>query len=344
VDTIAEARSTGVRIERVDPGGWVDADAEPLAAVDNASSAVDSPHEAPVRASQLRLRLLHGQEGPPVDHLLVASRGDTTVGYLQAWFGHWDNPDVASLDPLVHPDVRGDDVVADALVDEALELCRADGRTSMISDAWHDSWLAAYWERRGWPVVTRTAQRRIVVADLDPAVLERLQAEAEQASAAYDIEVLPFPTPAELAEPMLDVHRAMNDAPLDDLRLEGDKWSLERLRASEAAVAARGVRLHTLIARRRADGAIGGFTEVAVDPAQPEIGDQGDTGVIGAHRGHRLGLRLKVAMLRRLAEAEPELVTIDTWNAESNDHMIAVNAQLGCFVVARGVLVQHDLG
>ena len=41
-------------------------------------------------------------------------------------------------------------------------------------------------------------------------------------------------------------------------------------------------------------------------------------------------------MLRRLAELEPALVIIDTWNAESNDHMIAVNERLGCFVVARG--------
>ena len=33
-------------------------------------------------------------------------------------------------------------------------------------------------------------------------------------------------------------------------------------------------------------------------------------------------------MMRWLAEAEPQVESIDTWNAESNDHMIAVNERL----------------
>ena len=50
--------------------------------------------------------------------------------------------------------------------------------------------------------------------------------------------------------------------------------------------------------------------------------------MVRAHRGHRLGLLLKAEMLRWLAEAEPQVTSIDTWNAESNDHMIAVNERL----------------
>jgi hypothetical protein len=243
----------------------------------------------------------------------------------------------------VHPGARRDDETVDALLAAAVEACLAGGRTSAIAEAWSGSWLAEHWDRRGWPIVHRAAQRRLVVAGLDHARLARQLTEAEGASADYDIEVLPFPTPDELAAPMLDLHRAMNDAPLDDLRIDDDEWSLARLAASEASAAARAVRLHRLIARRRSDGALGGFTELVVDPLQPEIGNQGDTGVVRGHRGHRLGLRLKVTMLQRVAELEPALVTIDTWNAESNAHMIAVNERLGCFVVATGLLVQRDL-
>ena len=36
-----------------------------------------------------------------------------------------------------------------------------------------------------------------------------------------------------------------------------------------------------------------------------------------------------------LREAEPQLETIDTWNAESNDHMIGVNELLGYRVLGR---------
>ena len=65
--------------------------------------------------------------------------------------------------------------------------------------------------------------------------------------------------------------------------------------------------------------------------------------MIGAHRGHRLGMRLKVEMLRLLRDRHPDIVQIDTWNAESNDHMIAVNEALGCFVVGRVVELQRHL-
>ena len=47
------------------------------------------------------------------------------------------------------------------------------------------------------------------------------------------------------------------------------------------------------------------------------------------HRGHRLGLLLKLAMMELLAATEPQLERIVTWNAQSNEHMIAVNEALG---------------
>ena len=47
------------------------------------------------------------------------------------------------------------------------------------------------------------------------------------------------------------------------------------------------------------------------------------------HRGHRLGLLTKAAMLQWLAEAEPKVDRIVTGNAASNKHMIAVNETLG---------------
>lgn len=86
-----------------------------------------------------------------------------------------------------------------------------------------------------------------------------------------------------------------------------------------------------------------GHTVVAVEDERPHLGFQNDTEVAPAHRGHRLGLRLKIEMLQRLREIEPQVVRIDTWNAESNGHMVAVNEQLGCFVVGRSVEMQKPL-
>jgi RimJ/RimL family protein N-acetyltransferase len=70
-------------------------------------------------------------------------------------------------------------------------------------------------------------------------------------------------------------------------------------------------------------------TAVEADPDNPGWGHQQLTAVIRKHRGHRLGLLVKTAMLDWLAEAEPQLERIVTGNAAVNRHMIAINDQLG---------------
>jgi hypothetical protein len=79
---------------------------------------------------------------------------------------------------------------------------------------------------------------------------------------------------------------------------------------------------------------LGGLTQVALDPGMPGWGHQLLTAVTRAHRGHRLGLLLKVTMQEWLAEAEPGVRRMQTWNAEANDHMVAINDELGYEVVA----------
>ena len=48
-------------------------------------------------------------------------------------------------------------------------------------------------------------------------------------------------------------------------------------------------------------------------------------------------------MLLWLREEEPALTQVDTWNAESNDHMIAINEQLNYRIVARAFAYQKTL-
>ena len=85
-----------------------------------------------------------------------------------------------------------------------------------------------------------------------------------------------------------------------------------------------------------ATGEMAAYTAVIVDPEAPEWGFQQLTAVTRPHRGHRLGLLVKTAMLDLLAEAEPQLKYIGTGNAAANQHMIAVNEQLGYEVVEPG--------
>lgn len=332
-----------MRIDAVAPA-LVDAEtAASLAQLRNAATAVDAPHLAPVSADHVRLRLRHGWDDRPTPHLFVAtSDGGDVMGCAELELPVWDNLHMAYVDLETHPDHRGAGI-GDELLDSVLTTVRSAGRSLLIGDAWADSDRDHFWRRHGFAVASRDAQRRLLMADVDWARLDQLYDESAAASTDYDIVALPMPAPAELMPGLLELHRAMNDAPLDDLELEDDVWTEERSRGYEMAMTRRGIQLHRLLARRRADGALGGHTVVAVEDERPWIGFQEDTAVVRGHRGHRLGVRLKIEMLRRLATLEPQVELVDTWNAESNTHMLAVNDAIGCVVVGHSVEVQQRL-
>ena len=52
------------------------------------------------------------------------------------------------------------------------------------------------------------------------------------------------------------------------------------------------------------------------------------------HRGRRLGLLVKIEMMRVLAVREPQARRIVVRNAGANEHMVAINEQLGYRVTA----------
>jgi hypothetical protein len=86
-----------------------------------------------------------------------------------------------------------------------------------------------------------------------------------------------------------------------------------------------------------------GYTDIGVNVEQPRVGYQWDTIVLAEHRGHRLGLLLKLANLELLVRTAPGVELVNTWNAEINSHMIAVNEALGFRPVDRWREWQLDL-
>jgi RimJ/RimL family protein N-acetyltransferase len=78
-----------------------------------------------------------------------------------------------------------------------------------------------------------------------------------------------------------------------------------------------------------ATGRIVARTKLSFEADDETYARQRVTIVEPAHRGRRLGLVVKSANHAYARAHEPALRVIDTWNAEENTHMRAVNAALG---------------
>ena len=121
--------------------------------------------------------------------------------------------------------------------------------------------------------------------------------------------------------------RMVLDVPPGGLQYDDEVWTADRVRAyeDERRDSATGM----LVAAAVADGGeIAGYTELELPDGRP-IAYQSDTLVVGAHRGHGLGMLVKLANLVRLADVAPERREVSTWNADENDHMLAINLALG---------------
>jgi GNAT superfamily N-acetyltransferase len=321
---------------------WNDAEAvRRSTAVLEAVRLFEQPWSHAYLADALALSMRHGWDGEPTDHFLATVDG-TDVATATYETTTYDNLHVAWLGMDVHPDHRrrghGSAVLA-FLMDRA----RADGKTSVGMDSWDMPGPRAFAAGHGFDPKLVSVNRRQHLANVDRGGLDALYDDALAAAADYELVHRVGPTPEEELPALAEMSAAINDAPLDDLDIEDEAYPPERIAAYETAQTARGHVLHRVIARHRATGELAGHTVVAVDTHRPSIGHQHDTSVVRAHRGHRLGVLLKADMVRWLAEVRPQLETIDTWNAESNDHMVGVNELLGYEVLAKALAYQRTL-
>ncbi len=171
--------------------------------------------------------------------------------------------------------------------------------------------------------------RRVLdTADAPAGKLAALRGTAEAASRGYSLVCWQGPTPDEYLDQAVAVANAMADAPRNPGE-EPEAEDAERFRHYERSAAEQGLHMYSVGARCDRTGELAGLTVLTVDPLNPSWGHQQLTAVSRAHRGHRLGLLVKTVMLQQLAQAEPGLRRIVTGNAGTNQHMIAINAQLG---------------
>jgi hypothetical protein len=164
--------------------------------------------------------------------------------------------------------------------------------------------------------------------------LATLRAKAESASPGYSLLTWDGATAEDQLDEVAALYQAEEDAPRP-AGAEVEHWDAARVRADDHRAADQGLRSYTVAARQDPNGALAAITQLGVDPARPGWALQELTAVTRPHRGHRLGLRVKVAMLDLLAKREPQVTQIVTHNAGGNEHMIAINTELGFEVLER---------
>ncbi|WP_025618553.1 GNAT family N-acetyltransferase [Salinispora cortesiana] len=294
-----------------------------------AAAVVDMPDFPLFCPQRLIGSVRHPMPGDAPVHLLAHLDG-AAAGLLTLELPQLDNTENASVELTVYPAARRRGV-GRVLFDRAVELAREHGRkrlTAMTLDTVAAG--AAFARTLGADSVLADVRRQLDLDQLDPAVLARLLAEAQDRAADYQVVFWQGHTPAEYQADVAYLEgRLVSDAPMGGLAWEPEQYDAERVRATEAALDARGRRRYQAGVRHRASGRLVGWTLLDVAATVDWHALQQITLVDPEHRGHRLGLLVKLENLRYLRSHEPAVRVINTFNAAANDHMIAINEQLG---------------
>ncbi len=166
---------------------------------------------------------------------------------------------------------------------------------------------------------------------LDRADVERRRAEtAAVAGDDYDVVSYVGPTPPEWQEGIAHLLTRMStDAPTAGLEEPEDPWSIERLAEAEARTTASGRVAVTSAVRHLPTGNLVSFTNFSAPADRTRAVWQEDTIVLREHRGHRLGMLVKLANLLHLDDVRPGHPRVITFNAEENRPMLSVNEAIG---------------
>ncbi len=321
-----------MHIERVDL-----ADADIIRAcfqVFLAAQQVDEPDGPWFTERPFRGWLTVGWGGDPREVWLARGPDGSVAGWYVLELPDLENLDQAELMLMVHPAQRRHGL-GRALLEHAAARAAEHGLSVLNSGTRHGTGGEDFARAMGAEPGLVDVQRVMDVRAMSDEQLARLRETAEQAAAGYSLVSWTGLVPEDFLGQAAALFAALNDAPHDP-HIAPAVWDAQRVRERVNDLRPHyGLRIYAIAAVKGDTGEPAALTEVGVDPADPGWGHQMITGVTREHRGHRLGLLVKTAMVQWLRAAEPALERIHTWNAESNRYMIAVNEALGYTILGQ---------
>ncbi|MGV9809206.1 GNAT family N-acetyltransferase, partial [Micromonospora chersina] len=227
------------------------------------------------------------------------------------------------LEVLVHPELRRTGLGRE-LVRVAARRVWDEGFQSIGVEVVGDTPAVAFYEALGF---TKEYVETRSVLDLGAVEWPALAEMATEVGAGYHVEFCPGGPPDDLIEAYARAKAEVRD--VDDGELRPSSYDPQRLRESLDTLHRRGMKPYIVLALHEQTGEVAGLTEVVVPAQHPTRADQYDTIVVRDHRGYGIDRAIKARMLLELRSAEPELAEVQTWNAQANEAMLKVNAELG---------------
>lgn len=291
---------------------------------------VDHPGEPMWAPDSLVTKWGPGFDDAPRERWLATSADGAPAGAYLLQLPEKENTALARITMIVEPSLRRAGV-GRFLLGHAVERARLAGRIRLTASVRDDTPGSAFAATAG---ATPGIPELIRMLDIDAAARSRwagLRDAALSRAAGYSLLSWIGPTSEDLLPAVAAVHSALGDAPRDP-GIEPTIWTADRVRRMERLMVENGLTPYSVAARHDASGELAALTQLCTELHTPDWAFQQVTAVLPDHRGHRLGLLVKIANLELLAEREPAVRHIQTSNAGANDHMIAINELLGCYV------------
>lgn len=165
---------------------------------------------------------------------------------------------------------------------------------------------------------------------VEHALLAERRRDAEAHSKDYTVVQWVGRCPEEWLADMARLHQRMStDAPSAAIEFVEEQWDENRMRNLDDMNEAGGRVNLTSAAVHTPTRRLVGYTDIALPEHEGRPATQEDTLVLKEHRGHRLGMLLKIANLEQLMQVSPATPRITTFNAEENRPMLRVNEAVG---------------
>lgn len=151
-----------------------------------------------------------------------------------------------------------------------------------------------------------------------------------RAGSDYRLHAWTGATPDQWLDDVATIYMRMaTDAPAGSLEIDEEPWDAERVRQNDERRVRAGRTALAAAVEHIPSGNLVAFNGLSVPEDRSRPVDQGVTLVLKEHRGHRLGMVVKIANIERLQAFSPASPFIMTGNAEENRPMLDVNEAVG---------------